>query len=210
MVNIAARATRGVKLPSRKQTRKEIIRTFKEQMKALKERLNMSSQSFLLSYLLLHHFRARSSVARLVSPVTHGRRRTLMRILPLLDIGLRRKHQTSGSNTRHSLASHRWTVLIMVFDWVRRYTRSAISLELFTKYVWIVPINIFSNPPCRSAISHVIMLQTTTPCWMNSHTAIAWRSGNFLMFLGAIFGERFHAYFLPRVDSHESTDALPI
>lgn len=43
MINIAARATRGIKLPSRKQTRNEILHMFKEQMKALKERLNVSS-----------------------------------------------------------------------------------------------------------------------------------------------------------------------
>jgi hypothetical protein len=41
MVSVTAHATRGIKLPSRKQTRKEIIRVFQEQMKALKERLNV-------------------------------------------------------------------------------------------------------------------------------------------------------------------------
>jgi hypothetical protein len=41
MIAIAARATRGVEIPDRKMTRKEIIRIFKEQMKALKERLNV-------------------------------------------------------------------------------------------------------------------------------------------------------------------------
>jgi len=46
MVNIAARATRAVKFPSRKQTRQAIIRQFKEQMKALKERLNVSQKKF--------------------------------------------------------------------------------------------------------------------------------------------------------------------
>ncbi|PPQ81719.1 hypothetical protein CVT26_007781 [Gymnopilus dilepis] len=40
MIDIASRATRGVKLPSRKQTRKEIICQFKMQMTALKECLN--------------------------------------------------------------------------------------------------------------------------------------------------------------------------
>lgn len=42
MVNIAARAVRGVKFPSRKQTRRAIIDQFKKQMKALKDRLNVS------------------------------------------------------------------------------------------------------------------------------------------------------------------------
>lgn len=52
MVNTAARATRGIKLPSRKQTRNEIIRIFKEQMKALKERLNVSSLLIMLTLYL--------------------------------------------------------------------------------------------------------------------------------------------------------------
>ncbi|KAF8950694.1 hypothetical protein BDZ97DRAFT_1687043 [Flammula alnicola] len=42
MIAIASRATCGVKIPTRKQIRKEIIQTFKDQMKALKERLNVS------------------------------------------------------------------------------------------------------------------------------------------------------------------------
>jgi hypothetical protein len=42
MISIAARATRGIKLDSRKQTRKAIMQLFKEQMKGLKERLNVS------------------------------------------------------------------------------------------------------------------------------------------------------------------------
>ena len=41
MVSIAARATRGIKLESRKQTRKAIMQTFKEKMKGLKDRLNV-------------------------------------------------------------------------------------------------------------------------------------------------------------------------
>ena len=41
MISIAARATRGIKLDSRKQTRNAIMKMFKEQMKGLKERLNV-------------------------------------------------------------------------------------------------------------------------------------------------------------------------
>ncbi|KAF8154640.1 hypothetical protein B0H34DRAFT_852330 [Crassisporium funariophilum] len=52
MVSIAARSTRGVKFPLRKQTRQEIIKQFKEQMKALKERLNVSSILLLFSHYL--------------------------------------------------------------------------------------------------------------------------------------------------------------
>ena len=49
MVNIAARATRAVKFPSRKQTRQAIIHQFKEQMKALKERLNVIQKNIWFS-----------------------------------------------------------------------------------------------------------------------------------------------------------------
>jgi len=41
MIDVAARATRGVKHLSRKQTRQHIIQLFKDQMKALSERLNV-------------------------------------------------------------------------------------------------------------------------------------------------------------------------
>jgi hypothetical protein len=44
-MEIAARATRGVKLLSRKQTRDEIMRMFREHMTGLKERLNVRSLS---------------------------------------------------------------------------------------------------------------------------------------------------------------------
>lgn len=41
MINVAARATHGVKLPNRKATRAEIIDMFKAQLTHLKERLNV-------------------------------------------------------------------------------------------------------------------------------------------------------------------------
>lgn len=47
MVDIAARATRGVKYPSRYQTRQAIIALFKQQMKALRDRLNVRLCFFL-------------------------------------------------------------------------------------------------------------------------------------------------------------------
>ncbi|KAF8957947.1 hypothetical protein BDZ97DRAFT_1669110, partial [Flammula alnicola] len=42
MIEVAGRATQGVKIPSRKQTQQAIVNTFKNQMKALSERLNVS------------------------------------------------------------------------------------------------------------------------------------------------------------------------
>jgi hypothetical protein len=41
MIEVAARATRGVKIPGRKQTRQSIINMFKKQMQALRDRLNV-------------------------------------------------------------------------------------------------------------------------------------------------------------------------
>ena len=41
MIHIAARATNGVKIPDRHQTRQAIIETFKQQMTSLRDRLNV-------------------------------------------------------------------------------------------------------------------------------------------------------------------------
>lgn len=41
MIHIAARATNGVKIPNRRQTREAIIDTFKRQLTALREKLNV-------------------------------------------------------------------------------------------------------------------------------------------------------------------------
>ena len=54
MVEIAACSTKGVKFMSRKQTRKEIIQMFKEQMKGLKERLNVRESSFIVILQVSH------------------------------------------------------------------------------------------------------------------------------------------------------------
>lgn len=43
MIATAARSTKGVKIPKRKQTRAQIIALFKKQMLALRARLNVSS-----------------------------------------------------------------------------------------------------------------------------------------------------------------------
>ncbi|KAF8803118.1 hypothetical protein BYT27DRAFT_7305410, partial [Phlegmacium glaucopus] len=52
MIQIAARATKQVQIPNRKQTREAIIAKFKEQMKALRDRFNVCSVSSLLYYLI--------------------------------------------------------------------------------------------------------------------------------------------------------------
>jgi len=48
MIAIAARATRSIKLDSWKETRNAIMKTFKEQMKGLSERLNVCFKSYLV------------------------------------------------------------------------------------------------------------------------------------------------------------------
>ncbi|KAI9437034.1 hypothetical protein H4582DRAFT_1816282, partial [Lactarius indigo] len=56
MINIASCTTHSVKLPSPCQTRAHIIKTFKQQMCLLKERLNVHSFLFSLSYVNAHTY----------------------------------------------------------------------------------------------------------------------------------------------------------
>ena len=58
MINIASRASRGVKLPSLKQTRGHIIKTFKEQVFILRDCLNVSIILSLLTLLTNYVIRA--------------------------------------------------------------------------------------------------------------------------------------------------------
>jgi hypothetical protein len=52
MIDVASRATKGVKIPGRKATRAEIIHTFKDHLTKLKAKLNVSRDPMLLSLLL--------------------------------------------------------------------------------------------------------------------------------------------------------------
>ncbi|KAF8798470.1 hypothetical protein BYT27DRAFT_7122764, partial [Phlegmacium glaucopus] len=56
MVETAAHATHGIIIPSRKQTCEAIITTFKQQMKALRERLNVSTLIYYLGIALNVYF----------------------------------------------------------------------------------------------------------------------------------------------------------
>jgi hypothetical protein len=58
MIEVAAQATRGVKIPGWKQTRQAIIDKFKKEMQALRDCLNVC-QFRTLSQLLTVRFRAR-------------------------------------------------------------------------------------------------------------------------------------------------------
>lgn len=48
MINVAARATSGVKIPNRKATRNEVVDLFKRQMTSLKAHLNVRLHLFCL------------------------------------------------------------------------------------------------------------------------------------------------------------------
>ena len=61
MIQIAARATKDIPIPSRKQARETIIVKFKEEMKALRDRLNVHSISSLLHYLINLNLEQKSS-----------------------------------------------------------------------------------------------------------------------------------------------------
>ena len=50
MIALAACSTRGVKIPDRKQTQRDIISIFKEQMTALKECLSLRQNSLYFSH----------------------------------------------------------------------------------------------------------------------------------------------------------------
>jgi hypothetical protein len=52
MIDVASRATKGVKIPGRKATRAEIIRTFKDHLTKLKVKLNVGHDP-MLPYLVL-------------------------------------------------------------------------------------------------------------------------------------------------------------
>ena len=52
MIDVASRATKGVKIPGRKATRAEIIHTFKDHLTKLKAKLNVGCD-LMLQYLLL-------------------------------------------------------------------------------------------------------------------------------------------------------------
>ena len=86
MVSIASRATStcGVKIPNRKHTRKEILNSFKHQMKALREQLNVSyfiqvQRSALIS--IICYVRVHLPQVKLVLHAMPGRHRIPMRIL---------------------------------------------------------------------------------------------------------------------------------
>ncbi|KAF9478224.1 hypothetical protein BDN70DRAFT_58423 [Pholiota conissans] len=74
MIAVAARATKGVKVPARLATRKHIIDKFKEQMRELSGGLTVWS-SIGYYYVFSHKHREVPLAVKSVSPMMRGRRR---------------------------------------------------------------------------------------------------------------------------------------
>ena len=105
MIDIAARATKGVKIPNRKQTRDEIINTFKRNLSKLRDRLNVSAphlpRVLRVAFLTMRTTRARQSPAKSTSRVMHGKHQTPTATLRLLVTGSRRFPLVCGSFRVH-------------------------------------------------------------------------------------------------------------
>ena len=191
MVNIAARSTCGVKFPSQKQTHQEIIKQFKEQMKALKECLNVS---VLLTFILrLSNFLCRVllSVVKLVWLTTCGQLQMGTATLQQLVTGLKSCQMVTGSKEKRSLGLCRWTPLMTAFNLAKPYTKFAISSALCIRcdlfsYWFLFCILTFR---IRLGISPATMPPTIQWCWKNSCGAISWRQGQGLMWQKGTFGE---------------------
>ena len=61
MILVAARATKGVQIPSEKQSRKHIMKVFKTQTKSLSERLNVCMPVIICNQRLTDHYLSQSA-----------------------------------------------------------------------------------------------------------------------------------------------------
>jgi hypothetical protein len=105
MIDVAARSTNGVKIPGRKATRADIMRTFKNHLTRLRNTLNVSNALPLtrcIVFNVFHTTRVPPLVAMSTPPVMHGRLETLMAFLLSPDIGSRRRYPCSGRLKVHS------------------------------------------------------------------------------------------------------------
>jgi hypothetical protein len=84
MINVASRATHGVKIPGQKATRAEIMRIFRTYLTDLSKMLNVRCSSYFFQSfnIISPTLRALLSKAKSVLPSTLGRQETAMAILP--------------------------------------------------------------------------------------------------------------------------------
>jgi hypothetical protein len=78
MIDIAARATRGVKLPTRQATRAYIIQLFKKNLTNLRNRINVRTMKTVLLYFPLIKLSRIERRGLSLLPVMHGKPETRM------------------------------------------------------------------------------------------------------------------------------------
>ena len=114
MIDVAARATNGMKIPGRKSMRADIKRTFKEHLTKLKARLNVGislRQSVPYSYIVQG-----PTVTGEVNLTCDPWQAIQMAILQLLAIGLRKQCPHSGNSRVAYLALRNSAMLTTVCD----------------------------------------------------------------------------------------------
>ena len=122
MITVAAGATRGVTIPSRKVTRAHIINLFKKNVANLQERISVSYLQFsfcIFSWAICRKIQQALSH----SPVMPGRQAIRMPTLLSQVTGMKKSHQITGRIIVHSLASHRWILPMMEFTLGMLYSR---------------------------------------------------------------------------------------
>lgn len=178
MIDIASRATNGVRIPNRKATRKAIVELFKQNLTKLRNRVTVCA-ALLLALFIPFNEHCKPSLTRLVWlvwRVMHGRLATKTRTLQLRVTGMRRWHQVYGRRTQHCLVSPKWTLRMMVWGSVELYSILWGALELFIRRVTSILFLRFSNILIVLCIrlggSPVITRQTTLQC--SKHFRLVW------------------------------------
>ena len=164
MLNVAARATKGITLPTRKATRNAIIRAFHDNIKALRKELSVRSIiSFTVGSTYHLFFRARKRDWS-AWPVMRGRRVTMMLTLRSLGTGWSSTAQPIGSTKVQSSDLLRWILLTTVCVSGEHYSRLCVALDLLIRYVINSSKLSYLISWGRLAGLHVTMPRTTSQC----------------------------------------------
>ena len=127
MLNITSQATHGIRLPSPRQSRANIIKMFKQQLCLLWDCLNV--YIFLVCYSSFTDtcslIRAPLWVAKSSRHAMHGRLATPMLTLQSPVTGLKNKHLESGLLNKRYSDLFRWTWLTTVCNLGKHFTRCA-------------------------------------------------------------------------------------
>lgn len=136
MITITACSTKGIKFPSCTTMHNHIINKFKDQMKALSVCLNVSHSTY-SNWLDLNTgaYSQVKSVGILASPAMPGLPPMGTATSRWLATGLKNSHWGNGCSNMPFLASHSWTLHLMVPILGRLYSTSVATWESFIKYV---------------------------------------------------------------------------